>query len=190
MFKLVRTFRVHKLQDYIVYTINPRLFIRVQCLIATVLVVVVVGDDAPVITNFYNELNEDGSFRFGYDTSNNIYVREQGIGGKGSSGSLAYYAPDGTPIQLTWTADENGFRPQGAHLPTPPPVPKTIMSALDYLRYNQKSQQQQQPQPQVEQPAQQQQVQQPQQQQQVQYQQQQYQQYQQQSYQQQQYSRA
>lgn len=148
-----------------------------QCLIATVLVVVVVGDEVPAITNFYNELNDDGSFRFGYDTSNNIYVREQGIGGKGSSGSLAYYAPDGTPIQLTWTADENGFRPQGAHLPTPPPVPKTIMSALDYLRYSQKSQQQQ-----VEQPSQQQQ--------QPQQQQQQYQQYQQQSYQQQQYSRA
>lgn len=110
------------------------------------LVVVVVGE-VPTINNYYNELAQDGSWRFGYETSNNIYVQESGVGGKGSQGSVAYYAPDGTPIQLTWTADENGFRPLGSHLPTPPPVPiapqmpKTIMNALDYQQYHQKAQQ-------------------------------------------------
>jgi hypothetical protein len=38
------------------------------------------------------------------------------------SGSYSYTAPDGTPIAVTWTADENGFHAAGAHLPTPPPI--------------------------------------------------------------------
>lgn len=118
---------------------------RFQCLVASVLAAAAVASsdlNGAVTNNYYNEQNDDGTYSFGYDTSNGIYVRESGHGGKGASGSVAYYAPDGTPIQLTWTADENGFRPQGAHLPTPPPVPKTIMSALDYLRYTQTAQQQ------------------------------------------------
>lgn len=86
-------------------------------------------------------MNIDGSYRYGFDTSNGIYIQEAGIGGKGSSGSAAYYAPDGTPIQLTWTADENGFHPQGAHLPTPPPVPPTILRALEYIRLHPQKQQ-------------------------------------------------
>lgn len=84
--------------------------------------------------NSINEINEDGSFRYGFETSNGIYVQESGIGGKGSSGSAAYFAPDGSPIQLTWVADENGFRAQGAHLPVPPPVPVAIQRALEYIR--------------------------------------------------------
>lgn len=91
-------------------------------------------DKDATIVNSINEINEDGSYRYGYDTSNGIYVQESGIGGKGASGSVAYFAPDGSPIQLTWVADENGFRAQGNHLPTPPPVPAAIQRALEYIR--------------------------------------------------------
>lgn len=47
-----------------------------------------------------------------------------------ASGSFSYTAPDGQLIEVTYTADENGFVPQGAHLPTPPPIPDEIAKSL------------------------------------------------------------
>lgn len=48
-------------------------------------------------------------------------------------GSYSYNDVNGQPISLTYTADENGFRPVGAHLPTPPPVPLEILRSLRFL---------------------------------------------------------
>lgn len=48
-------------------------------------------------------------------------------------GSFSYTSPEGETISLTYIADENGFQPQGDHLPTPPPIPPEIQEALDNL---------------------------------------------------------
>ncbi|XP_076652892.1 endocuticle structural glycoprotein SgAbd-1 [Halictus rubicundus] len=79
----------------------------------------------------------DGSYSYSYDTENGISVAEQGVPKfvgpqqvESVRGQYSYTAPDGTPILVTYTADENGFQPNGAHLPTPPPIPVAIQRAL------------------------------------------------------------
>ena len=42
--------------------------------------------------------------------------------------SYQYYAPEGELISLKYLADENGFQPEGDHLPTPPPIPEVKQS--------------------------------------------------------------
>ncbi|KAH8397414.1 hypothetical protein KR222_003148, partial [Zaprionus bogoriensis] len=84
--------------------------------------------------DFKSDIKEDGSYAYQYQTSNGIAQQEQGVGGQYASGSSAYYSPEGELVQLSYTADENGYHPQGAHLPTPPPIPEAILRALEYIR--------------------------------------------------------
>ncbi|XP_015513663.1 endocuticle structural glycoprotein SgAbd-2-like [Neodiprion pinetum] len=82
----------------------------------------------------------DGSYAYSYDTENGISVAEQGQPksfGPGNQvevvrGQFSYSAPDGTPITVTYYADETGFHPSGAHLPTPPPIPRAIQKSLAF----------------------------------------------------------
>ncbi|XP_068630663.1 uncharacterized protein [Battus philenor] len=60
--------------------------------------------------------SEEGEESDEYDNSDEIHVQR---------GSYSYTAPDGTIISLSYIADENGFRPIGAHLPRAP-VPDTF----------------------------------------------------------------
>ncbi|CAH2266828.1 jg9443 [Pararge aegeria aegeria] len=77
-----------------------------------------------------------------YDTPTGISAHESGApraaGPEGpavtAEGGFSYRAPDGQQISLTYTADENGFHPQGSHLPTPPPIPEAILRSLEYNR--------------------------------------------------------
>jgi hypothetical protein len=88
------------------------------------------------------EVNFDGSYKYSYETGNSITAEEQGFlknagqedqEAQVAQGQFQYTSPEGQVIQLSYIADENGFQPQGDHLPTPPPIPAAIQKALEYL---------------------------------------------------------
>lgn len=84
------------------------------------------------ILDFHLETDEFNQHALSYLTADGTRVTQQGYlvpspTGDGTliyvmKGSFSYYAPDGTLIEETWTADAEGFHPKGKHLPTPPPA--------------------------------------------------------------------
>ncbi|XP_044751246.1 larval cuticle protein LCP-30-like [Coccinella septempunctata] len=84
------------------------------------------------------DVSEDG-YNWEYETENGISAAESGkLANKGTqneamqaSGFFTYTGPDNVIYTVTYRADENGFRPEGAHLPTPPPIPEAILKSLE-----------------------------------------------------------
>ncbi|XP_046970192.1 cuticle protein 3-like [Vanessa cardui] len=78
-----------------------------------------------------SDVNEQG-YRFAYDTENGIQAEETGVEANGiqAQGGYSYTGDDGQIYSVRYTADVNGFQPQGAHLPTAPPIPEAIAKAL------------------------------------------------------------
>ncbi|XP_021932414.1 cuticle protein CP14.6-like [Zootermopsis nevadensis] len=79
-----------------------------------------------------------GGYSFSFETGNDITREEVGeLKNVGTPeelqivrGSYKYKDPEGNEIVVTYTADENGFVPQGAHFPVPPAIPQEILEAL------------------------------------------------------------
>ncbi|XP_076272257.1 cuticle protein 3-like [Rhynchophorus ferrugineus] len=89
-------------------------------------------NDVPILK--LSSENEDGTYRYNYETGNGITAEEQGEArgdGTKAHGSYSFTAPNGEQISITYTADENGFVPQGSAIPTPPPIPEAILKALE-----------------------------------------------------------
>lgn len=87
-----------------------------------------------------SQVNADGSYQYAFETGNGISADQKGdlkkvgeVDALEVKGQFQYPSEDGSNIQLTYIADENGFQPLGAHLPTAPPVPEAIQRALAYL---------------------------------------------------------
>ncbi|XP_017048572.1 larval cuticle protein 65Ag1-like [Drosophila ficusphila] len=88
--------------------------------------VVLAAPGAPeaVIENLESEVGPE-SFQFNFKTSDGVAAQEEGVlqnvGSDHESlavkGSYSYVGPDGVTYVVTYIADENGFQPQGAHLP-------------------------------------------------------------------------
>ncbi|KAF0767419.1 endocuticle structural glycoprotein SgAbd-4-like [Aphis craccivora] len=84
--------------------------------------------------------NPDGTSKNNFQTENGIKQEQVSYlkpGPEGPvvafQGAVAYVAPDGQTIQTGYIADENGYQPYGAHLPTPPPIPAEIQESLRLL---------------------------------------------------------
>ncbi|PSN39569.1 hypothetical protein C0J52_20620, partial [Blattella germanica] len=77
-----------------------------------------------------NEVNFDGTYKYRFLEKNPGNPETEA---QVAQGSASYTSPEGEKIKLTYVADENGFQPQGDHLPTSPPVPVPIQRALDFL---------------------------------------------------------
>ena len=90
------------------------------------------ADAGAQILKLNSEVTAEG-FSYDFETSNGIRADAQGVATNGvqSQGSFAYKGDDGQDYSITYTADENGFVPQGAHLPTPPPIPEEILKSLE-----------------------------------------------------------
>ncbi|KAJ2946976.1 hypothetical protein O0L34_g16322 [Tuta absoluta] len=104
------------------------------------------GDPDPIVPIVASEnlvFGNTGDFKYSYESGDGTiafsngklktsdYDKEQA--GEAVEGGFSYKDKEGNDFSLSYTADENGYRPVGAHLPTPPPIPPAIARALAYL---------------------------------------------------------
>nr|QGT33355.1 cuticular protein 2 [Microplitis mediator] len=97
--------------------------------------------EIPIVRESHDGPNPDGSYSWSYEAGNGIQAQEEGSlsasenskdGALVVRGSYSYTGEDGVQYQIVYVADENGFQPQGAHLPTSPPIPEEILKSLEY----------------------------------------------------------
>ncbi|XP_032591049.1 larval cuticle protein 2 [Drosophila grimshawi] len=91
------------------------------------------GDDAhaEVLTRT-DDVRADG-FSSELKTSNGIEQTASGDEHGSIHGSFSWTSPEGEHVLVNYVADENGYHPEGAVLPTSPPIPDAIVRALDWL---------------------------------------------------------
>ena len=95
-----------------------------------VLALVAAASAAVVPIYDHQEVRDDfGQYSYSYRDANGAAHSDHGelkSGPEGlvlvRSGSHAYTSPEGVPIQLSYTADENGYHPTGRHLPVSVPA--------------------------------------------------------------------
>lgn len=94
----------------------------------------------PILRQSLDGPNPDGSYSYSYETANGIQAQEIGyvnyVGTQTEAravqqaqGSYTFTAPNGEVVQVNYVANENGFQPQGSHIPQTPPA---ILKALEY----------------------------------------------------------
>ena len=92
----------------------------------------------PILRQNADGPNPDGSYNYNYETANGIQAQEIGYlnyrgtqaESREAQGSYSYTAPNGEIISVSYVANENGFQPQGSHIPSVPPA---ILKALEYI---------------------------------------------------------
>ncbi|XP_069984880.1 cuticle protein AMP1A-like [Penaeus vannamei] len=89
-----------------------------------------VADVVPILRDDRVQ-EDDGRYNFDIETGDGITASESGSpdGPEGAivaSGKYSYTAPDGSLIEVTYVANEDGFQPEGDHLPIAPEFPHEI----------------------------------------------------------------
>ncbi|XP_055845747.1 activating signal cointegrator 1 complex subunit 2 homolog [Episyrphus balteatus] len=83
------------------------------------------------------EEKEKHKYDFLYHTENGIYGEEKAKlhpgAGTHATGYYEYTGDDGELYRVNYSSDHNGFKAEGDHIPTPPPVPDAIKRALEYV---------------------------------------------------------
>ncbi|CAH0602319.1 unnamed protein product [Chrysodeixis includens] len=88
------------------------------------------------------DVGVEGEYQYSYETDNGISASETGRlvnagqenAAEVAQGEASWTSPEGDKISLSYIADENGYQPQGSHLPTPPPIPEAILRAIQYIK--------------------------------------------------------
>ncbi|KAH8245887.1 hypothetical protein KR038_010971, partial [Drosophila bunnanda] len=80
----------------------------------------------------HDDVRADG-FDSSLQTSNGIQQSASGDVHGNIHGSFAWISPEGEHVDIKYVADENGYQPSGAWIPTPPPIPEAIARAVAWL---------------------------------------------------------
>ncbi|XP_037825717.1 pupal cuticle protein Edg-78E-like [Lucilia sericata] len=108
-------------------------------LITFIACVAAVDDDAHAHVNKeFKKEDGHGHFSYGYDITNGIGADEAGDQ-SAVHGEFHFTTKEGVPVKVSYTADANGYHPQGDVIPTAPPTPAAILKALDYINSHPKA---------------------------------------------------
>ncbi|XP_061396100.1 larval cuticle protein 4-like [Musca vetustissima] len=99
-------------------------------LVATLLALVMANE--PLLKNYVNDVRADG-FETNWDLEHHSSQHVVGDVHGNMQGSYEYITPEGEHVKVTYTADENGYHPEGEWIPTPPPIPDYILKAIKYI---------------------------------------------------------
>ncbi|XP_005186332.1 larval cuticle protein 4-like [Musca domestica] len=101
-------------------------------IVFSALLSLVFADDL-VVKTYLNDVRADG---FETNVELEHHSRQSAIGDEHGNmkGAYEYLTPEGEHVKVTYTADENGYHPESAWLPTPPPIPDYILKAIEYIK--------------------------------------------------------
>ncbi|XP_053695366.1 endocuticle structural glycoprotein SgAbd-5-like [Sabethes cyaneus] len=92
--------------------------------VVAVCLAVPIDERSAAIVKYENDHRGLGGYNVAYETSNGISAAEQAhlktIGSEAAivvQGRFSYTGADGQVYTVNYVADENGFQPEGAHLP-------------------------------------------------------------------------